>query len=338
LPEISDYQDRIKAAARFGFPDFMRFQAVKEGLADCSMHVSNTRDPFYIACFRHKLFLEPPSTVRDMRAAEEVVHLIEREIRSQQGDDFDVMTVYCDDNAFLRLVMAAFGSKVPTFEWRDRYSLKPDEPAIHAPVPRGYELREINKALLFENLLHTDELREEMRSERPSVEDFLAKSFGICAVKGRELAGWCLSEYNSSAGCEVGIAVLGEHRRKGLALAMTSEFIKVARSKGYAEIGWDCHRQNAPSWHTAIKAGLSIRRTYPTILICKDIALQYGVNGNIALRDGDGDTALEWYRKSAATGKAPYWVFINMAQVQALTGDINLVMQAYQGLRTARME
>ena len=338
MPELSDRSERVKAAALFDFPGFMRFMAIKEDHVDCSVHVGNTRNPFYIARFRHKLFLQPPLSNRDSRAAEDAVYLIEREIRSQKGYDFDVMTICCPDTPFLRLIRAAFGSKVPTFEWRDRYSLKPDEPVVHAPVPRGYEFREVTKELLFENLKNTEELREEMRSERPSVEDFLAKSFGICAVKGRELARWCLSEYNNSSGCEIGIGVLGEHKRKGLALAMTSEFVKRAREKGYAEIGWDCHRQNAASWHTAIKAGFSIRETYPTILICKDIALQYGVNGNIALREGDGDAALEWYKKSAAIGNAPFWVFINMAQVQALTGDINLVMQAYEGLKTARME
>ena len=81
------------------------------------------------------------------------------------------------------------------------------------------------------------------------------------------------------------------------------------------------HRQNAVLAY-GDQGRLSIRRTYPILI--RRIALQYGVNSNIALRDGDGDTALEWYRKSAATGKAPCWVFINMAQVRGATGTSTL--------------
>lgn len=338
LPEIKDSSDKKRIAATLEFPGFMRFKALHEGLADCSIYASSAKNPIYAARFNYKLFIQPPSGRRDARTAKDAVDFIEYEIRSKRGTDFDIMSIFCPDIAFLRLMKDAFGQQQPAFEWRDRYSLKSDEPYTDAPVPIGYELREVSQGLLDEGLGNTEELKQEMCSERPSVDDFLAKGFGVCAVKGRELAGWCLSEYNCSAGCEIGIEVRNEHRHKGLALAMTTALIKLARTRGYERIGWDCHRQNAASWHTAIKAGLSIRATYPTILICKDKAMQYGANGNIALRDGDGDAALEWFRKSAATGKAPFWVFINMAQIQALTGDIRLVMEAYEGLKTARME
>ena len=63
-----------------------------------------------------------------------------------------------------------------------------------------------------------EQLREEMCSERPSVEDFLARSFGVCLVDEEQdaLAGWCLSEYNCGDRCEVGIEVDEAYQRHGL--------------------------------------------------------------------------------------------------------------------------
>lgn len=338
MPEIKDGLDRRRFAAGFDFPRFMRFKALSEGLVDCDMRVSPARRPIYAARFNHKLFIQPHAEGHDARGAEEAVSFIEREIRPGSGDDFFAMNIFCPDPAFLRMMKEAFGASQPAIEWREAYSLEPGEQAFEAPVPRGFALREVSRRLLGEGLANSKGLEAEMTSERPTVDDFLAKGFGICAVKGNELAGWCLSEYNCSSGCEVGVEVAAEHRHKGLALAMVSAFVKMARSNGYARIGWDCHRQNAASWHTAIRAGFTLRAIYPTIFICKDKAYQFGANGNIAIRDGDGDAALMWYKKAAATGRAPYWVFINMAQVQALTGDIRLVMEAYEGLKGARYE
>ena len=52
-----------------------------------------------------------------------------------------------------------------------------------ADAPDGYELCAVDAALLARELPHTDRLREEMCSERDTVEDFLAESFGVAAVR-----------------------------------------------------------------------------------------------------------------------------------------------------------
>lgn len=51
---------------------------------------------------------------------------------------------------------------------------------------------------------------EETQSERLSVEDFLQKSFGYCVIHDEEIVGWCMSEYNVSHRCELGIATIKE--------------------------------------------------------------------------------------------------------------------------------
>jgi GNAT superfamily N-acetyltransferase len=131
-------------------------------------------------------------------------------------------------------------------------------------LPDGYSLRAAGRALLAdEGLANLDALREEMCSERPSVEDFISSSFGVCAVHGKDLVGWCLSEYNTGNRCEIGIATHEPHRRRGVATGMAGAFIEAARARGVTEIGWHCYAHNIPSGATARAAGFRLTHTYP---------------------------------------------------------------------------
>lgn len=339
MVNVLDSKEISERARSFRYPFFMRFSAVAEGLSPCEMLTARSSGlEVEVARFGHKLFVNLSEGADEDAAAELAFGLIEREIRVRRGPEYDFMAIFTPAQTMTRALHRLYRMQEAALEWRESYCISPDAKAAVLPAPKGYALVELSAVLLSRNLANTGHLKEEMASERPSVEDFLSKSFGICAVKGREIAGWCLSEYNNAEGCEIGIEVVKEHRHKGLASAMTSLFLRTAADKGAVKVGWDCHRQNAPSWRTAQKAGFKISSSYPTILICKDRTMQYGANGNIALRDGDGDAALAWYKKAAERADAPYWVFINMAQVQAITGDIRLVMEAYEGLKTARYD
>jgi GNAT superfamily N-acetyltransferase len=104
-----------------------------------------------------------------------------------------------------------------------------------ALLPAGFRLAFAGPDLLARtDLAKLDALREELCSERPSVEDFLARSFGLVALCGADaaLAGWCTSEYNSGDRCEVGIGTLEPYQRRGLATAMGSAFVEHALNCG----------------------------------------------------------------------------------------------------------
>jgi RimJ/RimL family protein N-acetyltransferase len=112
-----------------------------------------------------------------------------------------------------------------------------------------------------------DALREEMCSERASVDDFLVHSFGICPIhESGALAGWCLSEYNTGDRCEVGIASLPPYQRLGLATAVGSAFVELAASRGIARIGWHCYAGNAASAATALSIGFEKIEDYPALV------------------------------------------------------------------------
>jgi RimJ/RimL family protein N-acetyltransferase len=144
----------------------------------------------------------------------------------------------------------------PVVADREYYILDLSRAKAPGKLPRGYALRDLDAAFLREKpWINKDALLEEMGSERKDAEDFLNRSFGVCLLSGEELAGWCLSEYNNSKGCEVGIEVMEGHRRKGLGTLLTLALAEKAWTAGMRQMGWSCFRANAASSGTALKAG-----------------------------------------------------------------------------------
>ncbi len=144
--------------------------------------------------------------------------------------------------------------------------------ALHAgppaPLPPGFRQRPVDGALLAEEGLgRLDELRQEMVSECPSVEFFVARRFGICLEAGGRLAGWCLSEYNEGERCEVGIETAPEHRCRGLATHMVLALAAEARARGITHLGWHSYQDNRPSVATALRAGFRQVAFYPAHLV-----------------------------------------------------------------------
>jgi GNAT superfamily N-acetyltransferase len=188
-------------------------------------------------------------------------------------------------------------------------------------LPEGFTLRYVDEKLLADRTLgNRDDLIEELCSERESVPDFLEKSFGYCLLHGKDVAGWCLSEYNTADRCEVGIATFEPHRRQGLATAMGSALLNHAASRGIIQVGWHCYASNIASAATARRLGFTMRVEYPVRFAYFDATINHAVHGNIAFQQGEYDLAITRYKEALTQGAAPVWVFWNAACASALLG------------------
>ncbi|MFN8383341.1 MAG: GNAT family N-acetyltransferase [Anaerolineales bacterium] len=166
--------------------------------------------------------------------------------------------IYYDSPEWEQKMDAILADKETIHADREYYACKELKHKWQDFMPEGFQLQMVDEKLLAKtDLKHLDTLKEEMTSERPSVEDFLSKSFGVCAVHDNELAGWCLSEYNADGRCEIGIETISEFRQHGLATALTLAFLDHAFSHGINEVGWHCFKRNEPSAKTARKAGFN---------------------------------------------------------------------------------
>lgn len=145
-------------------------------------------------------------------------------------------------------------------EWKPLGAAGQAEPAARLAL-RAVD-RELVTAAGFGRM---EQLREEMCSERPSVEDFLAHSFGVCLVDEDQnaLAGWCLSEYNCGNRCEVGIEVVEAYQRQGLGTLLARVLCEEAfTQRKIGRVGWHCLAANAASGATARRAGLRLVKRY----------------------------------------------------------------------------
>jgi len=150
---------------------------------------------------------------------------------------------------------------------RQYYEITDLAPQSDLRVPDGFSVQLITHEFLSGDTAGLDAVREEMCSERASVEDFLARSFGLCPVHSNEVAGWCMSEYNVGDRCEIGIATAPNHQRQGIATLATRCFLEEAHRRGYARVGWDCWTRNIASAATARKAGFTLMEEYPAVVV-----------------------------------------------------------------------
>ena len=176
--------------------------------------------------------------------------------------------LYYDSPTWEKRVGALLSGKETIHADREFFACKKLKHNWRDFLPEGFHLKMVNADLLaMPDLKHLDTLKEEMTSERPSAEDFLAKSFGVCAVHDNELAGWCLSEYNADGRCEIGIETTGDYRQRGIATALTLAFLEHAFSNGITEVGWHCFKRNEASAKTALKAGFDKVCDYKSFVV-----------------------------------------------------------------------
>jgi GNAT superfamily N-acetyltransferase len=150
---------------------------------------------------------------------------------------------------------------------RQYYEMAAFVPKPDLVLPEGFSLQPITPEFLSSAVAGLEAVQEEMCSERVSVEDFLARSFGICPVHSNEVAGWCMSEYNVGDRCEIGIATAEKHQRRGIATLTAWAFLAEAQRRGHTRVGWDCWTRNTASVATARKAGFAFVEEYPAVVV-----------------------------------------------------------------------
>ena len=170
------------------------------------------------------------------------------------------------------------------------------------------------------DLLGHAELLAEMSSERPSVTDFLMKSFGTVAVADDAIIGWCLSEYNTADRCEFGVATAVERRREGVGLATSAAAIARADRQGIRRVGWHCWADNAPSIALARALEFELRTAYPVAFAYVDPQQGLAVRGFMALEEGEMSQARDWLERAAALGPLPAWAIVHQARRRPRAG------------------
>ncbi len=231
------------------------------------LHVDDPHQPSTaLTWFKHRLFLagSPAGETLDQTLAQILCGEMLMQAR-QDGQTAFILQVA--DPAWETHLEAILPCLQPLPGLRQYYACRQLAQPWQPLLPPAYQLRPVDAALLdTPDLYGVDALRMEMVSERPSVEDFLRRSFAVCLLHDEAVVGFCLSEYNHAGRCEVGVWTAESHRQRGLGKIMSLALVEQALQQGYSEVGWHCWANNLPSAALARSAGFVKQRDYPVYL------------------------------------------------------------------------
>ncbi len=313
-------------------PHHLAINSILAGLSPAVVYVDDVVEPAAaVTRINYRLFLGGQAVVTP-----DLVTLLTETIPAQSRAEGRESFIVYAAKEHEPLFSVLFGSKTPIRRQRQYFELDArqfDRPLV---VPDGYRLYPVDANLLTQtHLQNMDWLKEEMVSERPSLDDFLAKSFGFCVIHADKIVGWCLSEYNCGPRCEIGIATDEAHQRKGLATTMATAVIHHALSQGIHQIGWHCWADNTPSSATARKLGFQLIAEAPAFPFFFADAIHFGVQGNLCFMADDFQQAADWYERAAEVGDAPVWLHWNAACVNGRLERETAVIRHLQQAITA---
>jgi RimJ/RimL family protein N-acetyltransferase len=297
-------------------------QAILAGSVVAPIYVDNLAHPQTALTWTgHRFYLAGAPGNSEFITAARQVFWEKFALRAKKAD-IDSYMVYSPTEKWDGFITAMLLGYYPIKSSREYYAFKAHRFDWRQQLPPEIELRQVDAALLAERRWkNLDFLSDEMVSERPSVEEFLSKSFGVCLVREDEIIGWCLSEYNTGHRCEVGLATRGDYQHRGLATQMAAAFVDLARAKDVARVGWHCSASNVGSGKTALKAGFEKVADYPVYFGWFDTAVNLAGNGYAAHGRGEYAEALAFYEKALALGDVPDWVYWSAACDAAMLGE-----------------
>lgn len=250
-----------------GLDRHLAVQALLAGAVPGVILVDRLQQPQAVAAWvRRRIYLggQPDAEC----AAATAAYLAQESARQQQASSSDSFVIHYDSQGWEAHVDRLWSPKLARRAVRQVYELQLGSTRTHSNLPAGFALRDVDADLLADGSLQGRELvRQEMCSERTSVANFLAHSFGVCAVTESVIAGWCLSEYNLGSACEVGIETQEAYQRRGIGVALTLALAERARSRGMQRLGWHCSARNLASAATAISAGFALVEEYPVLAV-----------------------------------------------------------------------
>ncbi len=252
--------------------DPMDYHLALKGILDGSVlgqvYVDNPEHP-QAALIRRKHRFYLAGSANDDEFNEEVRRLFAETVLPQaKASGMRMLLLYYSGASWENEIDLGLPTISPIKVWRQYYVFKRLRHDWRALPPADMTMTDVDQALLTRGeLKNLDVLTEEMCSERESVEDFIARSFGVCLIRGAEIVGWCLSEYNQADACEIGIETIEAYQRRRLATATASALVERALAQGITHIGWDCFTNNIPSVRAALTIGFEKVVDYPVYLM-----------------------------------------------------------------------
>ncbi len=247
----------------------IRFVATAEGLGNCDAWLDEPSSPG-LGAIRYEDRLYIAGSIKDARRSDLLRVFLNGPVATNrlEGHAASRIPVRIFDPALTEAVLPLLSGLDLLIKKSEYLETAPPVARKGFPVAKGYNLIDVDDWLLSdENVGNIELLRGECAYRYDCIGTKGSNYLGIAAMMGNEIVGWCLSEFTCSAGAEIGIEVLGGHKRLGLAKAMADEYLQKTANKGILRVGWHCYRDNVASYRTALACGLVPITSYDEINI-----------------------------------------------------------------------
>lgn len=190
-------------------------------------------------------------------------------------------------------------------------------------IPQGYSIRRIDNDLLENTTLRNHQaVIREITSMNPSIDDWLERGFGFCAVHDEEktIVCWCTAEYLVGLECDFGIETAEEYQNQGFGTLTAAAAVGYGKSNDF-HMGWDVLSNNITSKKLAEKVGFEKIEDYSVYVGCFDPHLHALVNGYYALRvKNNYQESAEIYERAFKLGDNDAFHYFNAACAWAQLG------------------
>lgn len=216
-----------------------------------------------------------------------------------------------------------FGPRPLSEETRGRYVFEQRQFDWQERVPDGFSVHQMDNAFLsWTDLEGLDQLRELTQSTFVgAVDQFVDGGTGACASHNGQIVSWCFTRNLLGDACELTLETVRPYWGQGLATLVTAAAVEFCLDNGLTTIHEDIADWNLPSLRVAEKCGLVRERDYPFYAFFYDDATHYCIVGEVHLKFGRFQQALDGYAKSIAAENTPLVTFFNAAVAAARLGD-----------------
>ncbi|MGB1286441.1 MAG: GNAT family N-acetyltransferase, partial [Aggregatilineales bacterium] len=240
-------------------------------------------------------------------------------IPMSQAAQQDAFVLYYAPNAWAAQRDILFPGLFPVADERLNFVITEQKhPDWREMLPEDIEIVAVHH-IINSDRTHIERLRHAIRSEYPSITDFLGQGFGYCAIKDDDLLGWCLSEYNLPERCEIGIEVLEAYQQSNISTALCAAAIEHALSNEIQQIGAHIWAHDTAALMTLQQLTDTPPQTEAVYVAYFNGALNLAIMGNRHYTEGEPDAALRFLERSMAQGNAPEWAYYLAGCCYALT-------------------
>ncbi len=191
-------------------------------------------------------------------------YLLDHILNLNLRNSYRVFYIFCGTLEWEKAIRYQLAERCNKYE-RSLYHIKP---TFIEAAPINVTIKEIDSALMNSSINNFDMINEEVlgTATYDSMEDFFLRGIGYTPVIDNKVCGFCTSEYPSKSALAIGIEVLEEYQREGIAKAMTIRFLNKATQRGL-NVYWECWKNNIPSIKTALSCGFRKVADYPMLFV-----------------------------------------------------------------------